>query len=305
MKITLAEFITSIGDITKYKDYSMPEITFVGRSNVGKSSLINALTNYKKLAKTSSLAGRTRLVNLFLINKKFILVDLPGYGYAKAGKEAQQEWQGLIEGYLQKSKQLKMVFVLVDIRIKPTEQDKQMINYLYYYNMPFKVVATKADKIGKSQIKPYLANIANELGLGIADIFAVSAQTKYGLDEVLSYMDNVLDYDNLVANVDLIDKIKEGRREQRVSKQSQKNTLTTEMRNKKSNVVSSLNKNSKNSINSKNTVQTKNNLQSKNKLNSNKEKTNNLKSSKNDNKTTQVSKPKKIPRYILKKRKRK
>lgn len=204
MKINTAEFITSIGNITTYKDFDMPEITFVGRSNVGKSSLINALTNYKKLAKTSSLAGRTRLVNLFLINQRFILVDLPGYGYAKAGKNAQKEWQSLIEAYLQKSNKLKMVFVLVDIRLKPSDLDKQMLQYLYYYNMPFKVLATKSDKLMKSQIKPYVHQIAIELGLGDADIIPVSAQSKYGLNEVLEFMDDVLDYDKLKPNTNLL-----------------------------------------------------------------------------------------------------
>lgn len=204
MKVVSAEFITSIGKIAGYKDYGMPEITFVGRSNVGKSSLINALTNNKKLAKTSSSAGRTRLVNLFLINQRFILVDLPGYGYAKAGKEAQKEWKKLIDGYLESSNQLKIIFVLVDIRIKPSELDKQMLNYLYFYNMSFKVLATKADKLPKSQIKPSLHKIAVELGLGDDDIMPVSAESKLGLQEVLDFIDTTIEYEKLKPNTSLI-----------------------------------------------------------------------------------------------------
>ena len=137
MIIKKSEFVTSLAKIDNYVNLDIPEIAFVGRSNVGKSSLINALTNRNKLAKTSSLPGRTRLVNYFLINDRFMLVDLPGYGFAKASKESQKEWQTLISGYLQCSEDLKIVFVLVDIRITPSELDKQMLEYLYYYNIHF------------------------------------------------------------------------------------------------------------------------------------------------------------------------
>lgn len=209
MNIKKAEFITSLAKINNYVDYDMPEIAFVGRSNVGKSSLINALTNRNKLAKTSSMPGRTRLVNYFLINDRFMLVDLPGYGFAVASKEAQKEWQTLISGYLQRSNNLKMVFVLVDIRITPSELDKQMLEYLYYYNIPFKVIATKTDKIGKTKINAQVQIIATELGLGTADIIPVSASGKANLGAVLDFMDSVLDYEKLHIDKAKISAIKE------------------------------------------------------------------------------------------------
>ena len=209
MNIKKAEFITSLAKINNYIDYDLPEIAFVGRSNVGKSSLINALTNRNKLAKTSSMPGRTRLVNYFLINDRFMLVDLPGYGFAVASKEAQKEWQTLISGYLQRSNNLKMVFVLVDIRITPSDLDKQMLESLYYYNIPFKVIATKIDKIGKTKISAQVQMIAAELGLGNADIIPVSASEKANLGAVLDFMDSVLDYEKLRTDKAKIAAIKE------------------------------------------------------------------------------------------------
>lgn len=207
MIIKKAEFVTSLAKLSNYVDFTLPEIAFVGRSNVGKSSLINALTGRNKLAKTGSMPGRTRLVNYFLVNNRFMLVDLPGYGYALASKEAQREWQTLISGYLQQSDNLKMVFVLVDIRIAPTDLDKQMLEYLYYYNIPFKVIATKVDKIAKTKVAAQVQMIAGELGLGVADIIAVSAAEKQNLGAVLDYMSQVLDYDNLSDSGDKINQI--------------------------------------------------------------------------------------------------
>lgn len=207
MIIKKAEFVTSLAKISNYVDFTLSEIAFVGRSNVGKSSLINALTGRNKLAKTGSMPGRTRLVNYFLVNNRFMLVDLPGYGYALASKEAQREWQTLISGYLQQSDNLKMVFVLVDIRIAPTDLDKQMLEYLYYYNIPFKVIATKVDKIAKTKVAAQVQMIAGELGLGVADIIAVSAAEKQNLGAVLDYISKVLDYENLSDSGDKINQI--------------------------------------------------------------------------------------------------
>ncbi len=192
MIIKSAEFITSIANSEKLLDYKLPEFAFVGRSNVGKSSLINALTNRKKLAKASSTPGRTRLINLFLINKEFHLVDLPGYGFAQASKKEQASWQQLIGTYLENSKNLKRVFVLVDVRHEPTEKDKIMLNYLYTYNIPFNIIATKADKISKNQINKNLAIIANTLGVGKDDIFVTSSQDKQGMDKILTLIENLI-----------------------------------------------------------------------------------------------------------------
>ena len=192
MIIKSAEFVTSVASQSKLQDFGLPEFAFVGRSNVGKSSLINALTNRKKLAKASSTPGRTRLINFFRINNAFMFVDLPGYGYALASKAEQSQWQGLIGTYLEYSTSLRRVFVLVDIRHEPSEKDKQMLEYLYYYNQPFSVIATKADKIARGQIDKHLTIIANTLGIGKDNIIPASAETGYGLDKIRDLIENLV-----------------------------------------------------------------------------------------------------------------
>ncbi len=192
MIIKSAEFVTSVASQQKLQDFGLPEFAFVGRSNVGKSSLINALTNRKKLAKASSTPGRTRLINFFRINNAFMFVDLPGYGYALASKAEQSQWQGLIGTYLEYSTSLRRVFVLVDIRHEPSEKDKQMLEYLYYYNQPFSVIATKADKIARGQIDKHLTIIANTLGIGKDNIIPASAETGYGLDKIRDLIENLV-----------------------------------------------------------------------------------------------------------------
>ena len=192
MVIKSADFIKSIASSGALYDLQLPEFAFVGRSNVGKSSLINSLTNRKKLAKASSTPGRTRLINLFLINKSFYFVDLPGYGFAKASKQEQASWQELIGTYLENSSNLKRVFVLVDIRHTPTDKDLLMLNYLYQYNIPFNIVATKADKLSKAQINKQVLNIANTLNVGFNDIIVSSAIDKKGNDKILEIIENLL-----------------------------------------------------------------------------------------------------------------
>ena len=192
MIIKSADFIKSIASFGALYDLQLPEFAFVGRSNVGKSSLINSLTNRKKLAKASSTPGRTRLINLFLINKSFYFVDLPGYGFAKASKQEQASWQELIGTYLENSSNLKRVFVLVDIRHTPTDKDLLMLNYLYQYNIPFNIVATKADKLSKVQINKQVLNIANTLNVGFNDIIVSSAIDKKGNDKILEIIENLL-----------------------------------------------------------------------------------------------------------------
>ena len=184
MIVKSADFLVSVANERNLPNYDKPEFAFVGRSNVGKSSLINALCNRKKLAKTSSLAGRTRLINFFEINKEIILVDLPGYGFAKASKTEQAKWQSLIGTYLSNSNNLKLVFVLVDIRHEPTELDLMMVNYLYQNNTPFVIVATKLDKIKKSQIMKQKQMIASVLGIGVENIILSSQVEKVGLDDI-------------------------------------------------------------------------------------------------------------------------
>lgn len=191
MIIKSAEFVTSVAGVAQLKDFGLPEFAFVGRSNVGKSSLINAMTKRNKLAKASSTPGRTRLINYFNINNELMLVDLPGYGFAQASKQEQAKWQKLIGTYLESSQNLKRVFVLVDIRHKPNEKDKQMLEYLYYYNIPFSVIATKLDKIPRGQIDKHITIIANELSIGKDNILHISSQDKRGIDKIWAEIENI------------------------------------------------------------------------------------------------------------------
>ncbi len=197
MNIKNARFVTSIAQAEKYREISsteqMKEICVVGRSNVGKSSFINMLARNGKLAKTSATPGRTRLINLFSFNDgEFTLVDLPGYGYAAASKSEKSKWGGLIEGYLQSTKSLYRALALVDCRHEPSVLDRQMIEYFYYYNIPFSVIATKADKLSRNQLSAAIQRIATCFGMGKDNIIAVSAVSGKGRDEVLELIDNIL-----------------------------------------------------------------------------------------------------------------
>ena len=158
MKITSVEFVKSVADIDQIPKDHLKEIAISGRSNVGKSSLINCLLNRKKLAKISSTPGKTRLLNYYRINNQFFLVDLPGYGFAKVPKSETQQWRRLIESYLERSKNLKGVVTLIDSRIGPTDLDIQLIDWLSNLKMRMVVVATKADKLSKSQLIKQLAS---------------------------------------------------------------------------------------------------------------------------------------------------
>jgi GTP-binding protein len=191
MIIANAKFIKSAADISGFYNSSLPQIAVAGKSNVGKSSFINMLANIKKLARTSSEPGRTRLINYFDMGG-FVLVDLPGYGYAKASKEETNRWAKMIDDYLTNEKMLKRVIMLVDIRHSPTELDKRLIKYLYDKIIPFSVIATKADKISRAAIKPRLNEISAALRMGEGDIFAVSSVNGYGKDNVLSLIENII-----------------------------------------------------------------------------------------------------------------
>ena len=207
MKIKNAEFIISASNKNNFVDLSLLEFAFVGRSNSGKSSLINALTNQKKLAKTSSTPGLTKLVNYFLINAvktqsgvikpdlsepPCVFVDLPGYGYSKAGKQNHELWSGLIEDYFKYSKNLACVFVLLDCRHAPSELDKQMVKYLYAVNIPFKIIATKTDKISKNELKNNLKIISENLKITENNIIPCSSENKNNLNLILEFLDNYL-----------------------------------------------------------------------------------------------------------------
>lgn len=191
MNITKSSFVTSVANPSKILIDEKNQIAFVGRSNVGKSSLLNMLTNNSKLARTSATPGRTRLVNYFLINDSFYFVDLPGYGYAQATKTMVYNWQGLLEPYLINNKMLKCVCVLLDIRHEPSEMDKQMISFLRYYNIPYIIVATKADKFGKSKIKPMASKLANSLQVALGNVYPTSING-YGKTELLNKLEQFL-----------------------------------------------------------------------------------------------------------------
>ena len=161
-KIKQAEFLTSVGIASEgYPALLDAEIAIVGKSNVGKSTLINTLCNNKKLAKTSQSPGKTRLLNFFVINKSFYLVDLPGYGYAKASKATQESWGQLVETYLNSGRVTHML-ILLDIRHEPTAQDRQLFQWLLHAGIPFTIVATKADKLARSK-QQKAANTAAKL----------------------------------------------------------------------------------------------------------------------------------------------
>lgn len=185
MEIKNASFVKSYKYFSKYDLDGLPEIAVIGRSNVGKSSLINYLTNNYKLAKTSGVPGKTRLINYFLINNSFYLVDLPGYGYAKASKEEQQSWQPMIEEYLNNNENLKAILLLVDIRHNPTNDDKTMMQYIKYYNLPYIIVATKADKMSAAKRQKSLLDIGFHLMVDKKEILVTSSSKKMGKDELL------------------------------------------------------------------------------------------------------------------------
>ena len=184
MKIASAVFVKSVSDNNFLKtDY--PEVAFVGRSNVGKSSIINFITNRKHLAKTSATPGKTKLINYFLINKKFLLVDLPGYGYAQVSKKEKINWGEFLEEYLKTSKNLKCVYLLLDVRRTPTEQDEQMLEFLVYNRINVKIVVTKIDTLSRSQVNNQIMMICSRLGLCKADIIVTSSQERKGLAPLL------------------------------------------------------------------------------------------------------------------------
>ena len=189
MIVRKAKFVKSLSAFETFPGQGLPEIAMVGKSNVGKSSLINNLTGNSRLARTSSEPGKTRLVNLFLINEVFFLVDLPGYGFAKAPKQEKQKWADMIEGYLRNSRHLKRVFQLVDVRHAPTEDDQLMVEYLRHYDIPFTVVATKADKLSKAQRSRSIPVICRTLGVQPWEVMAHSSRDGTGRDRLLELIE--------------------------------------------------------------------------------------------------------------------
>lgn len=189
MKIKSAEFITSVASADGFYKTEKPLIAVVGKSNVGKSTLINTLACRKKLAKTSNTPGRTRLVNYFDFGE-FVLCDLPGYGFSQAGKAEKLKWATLIESFLSTQK-IVLLLALVDIRHKPTADDTDMIKYLYHYAIPFTLIATKADKLPKTRVKERITEIAADLKVGVGDIIAADFGGR-GRDEILSEIERII-----------------------------------------------------------------------------------------------------------------
>ena len=185
MKITSAEYVISAADPGQFPADNLPELALVGRSNVGKSSLINRLTGRRSLAKTSSTPGKTRLLNFYRINQVWYWVDLPGYGYARVSGEMRRQWRPLIEGYLSSRSQLRGVIQLIDIRHPPTADDRQMYAWLTHYGLPVIVAATKADKIARGRWGHHLKVIEKELGLlPPARLIPFSSRTGQGAEEL-------------------------------------------------------------------------------------------------------------------------
>lgn len=193
MVIKQVNLETVCGITSKIPDNQLPEIAFAGKSNVGKSSLINALMNRKSLARTSSQPGKTQTINFYNINDAMYLVDLPGYGYAKASEAERAKWGVMIENYLHKSRQLRAVFLLIDIRHTPGANDKTMYDWIVYQGYQPIIIATKLDKLKRSQVQKALKEVRAGLGLKSGDIvIPFSAETKQGRDEIWELMDEII-----------------------------------------------------------------------------------------------------------------
>lgn len=192
MIIKKVELETVCGITSKLPDNTQPEFAFAGKSNVGKSSLINALMNRKSLARTSGQPGKTQTINFYHINDTFYCVDLPGYGYARANEAVKAKWGKMIENYLHNSKMLKCVFLLIDIRHEPSSNDKLMYDWIEYQGYQPIIIATKSDKIKRSQLQKHLKMLRTGLGVGM-DVLMIpfSAETKQGREEIWNYIESL------------------------------------------------------------------------------------------------------------------
>lgn len=191
MKISNAKLDIIVVRRSQYPQGNKPEFLLVGRSNVGKSSFINTLLNQKNLARISSRPGKTQTLNFYLVNDNFYLIDVPGYGYASVNHEQQKKMGLMIEEYLEKREEMKRVFMLVDFRMKPTENDVLMYQFLKYYNIPVTLVLTKADKVSTSKKERNLKVIKDTINLAVGDdLVLFSSVTKQGKDEILKILEN-------------------------------------------------------------------------------------------------------------------
>ncbi len=195
MQIKTAQYLMSNDDFRRCPKPDMPEFAFIGRSNVGKSSLINMLTSNSKLAKTSASPGKTQKINHFVINSSWYLVDLPGYGYAKVSKSQREVFRRMIEGYILNRQNLVNLFVLVDSRLEPQDIDVEFINWLGANRVPFTIIFTKADKIGpnvlSSKVDAYKEHLL-QTWESLPDMLVSSAVSKMGQEEILDYIQNII-----------------------------------------------------------------------------------------------------------------
>ena len=196
MKLRTVALEAVCGRKDQFPRPSLPEICFIGRSNVGKSSLINALTGRKSLARTSQSPGKTRTINFYNVNDELYLVDLPGYGYAKVSQAEQQRWGKIIESYLRERPSLQLAVLLIDIRHEPGSADQMMFDWMKYYGIEPLIVLTKLDKTKKNQLQKQLALIARTLGIeNRENILAVSSETKTGIDDLWARMEKAASID--------------------------------------------------------------------------------------------------------------
>jgi len=192
MVIKTAEFITSAVKPSQYPPADMPEIAFAGRSNVGKSSLINTLVNRKRLVKTSSTPGRTQLINFFRINEAFNLVDLPGYGYAKVPAAVKRQWGPMVEAYLKQRESLQGVVLILDVRRTPASEDLNFIDWLDSYDLPVILTLTKTDKLSKNKVSQRCQAISQTLARDPGELILFSAKTRRGKNEVWGIIEQLL-----------------------------------------------------------------------------------------------------------------
>jgi len=190
-----AEFVTSAADVSGFPESSLPEIAFIGRSNVGKSSMINALIGRKKLVKVGNTPGKTRLINFFNIDNTYMFVDLPGYGYAKVSKAERKKWEQLIGSYIKMRRQLKACVLIIDCRRIPSDDDFFMIDKLSGNEIPIILAATKADKLSSNKLQKQLRDIAFELEITEDAIIPFSAVKRTGLTDIWANIDDVVNAD--------------------------------------------------------------------------------------------------------------
>ena len=196
-----ATFITSAARADQFITPNKPMIAVCGKSNVGKSSFINMLANRKKLAKTSSEPGRTRLVNYFDFGE-FVLADLPGYGFARVSKGEKEKWAKTLDQFFKNKENIAHVFMLVDSRHDPTEDDVQMMEFLHFHTLPFTVVLTKADKLSRMKLKEHIKAIAADLYLAPDNLIATSSETGYGKEDILRKLRHVIDLANTPVDME-------------------------------------------------------------------------------------------------------